>query len=315
MSEGTEVSDAATPDDLLQLRFTNDDDSLRSVDVEELAASLLGLRALTDEMFKAGYFGDGSPPSVRAGTPREGSFILEVAVVIKEWAGPAGGSLAVATAVAQGIRYLRKRLRGVQVTDYDPLPDGRVKVTLSDNTFETITEQEWQALEAMPKKSKKAMEMVMRPLVDEDVTRLEIRSGSSNSPTPLKDEAPQDVLTQEDHQVASQPDPKPDVDAPAKAPFEVTARMQIVDFRPDKKWGIEWDDGGKWRSRKVTLADGDFLIEIAAGRTVSKSDLLRLLILEVPVAHGQQIRKDWTVTKVISQRRGGGDDDGDAAAT
>lgn len=119
---------------VVQLRFADMDDSVMDLNAAEAAEVLQGMVEFTGQLARAGALGDGPPPEVRVRPPREGSSIRDFVI---QWSAEnpevtTGAIQSAGAAVAGGLAYRFKMLRGARVKSFDPLPNGNMKVEWQD---------------------------------------------------------------------------------------------------------------------------------------------------------------------------------------
>ncbi len=294
--------------ELIQLRFSDTDGSVRDINAAELAEVLQGLVEFTSELAKSGAFGDGAPPEVRIRPAKEGSFIVEA---ILQWINdnPEGSvSLALGTggAVVQGLNVAARRLRG-EPTDFEYLENGYVKLKWPGDKVDEVPREVWDALKKMKKRTRGAMRKIMAPLSD-DVEILEVREGSTNVATQELAATDADlVLDRTDYREAAH---EVDEIEETTSTFSIEAKLSSIDFRPGEKWRVETNQG----SRLVTIEDTNFLLEIDRGMAIHKDDIFDVTVRENRTVKNGSTTKVWTVLTVDRTRRGGDDGHNDSSA-
>lgn len=310
VSDGSETEKVL--DGLVQLHFSDVEGSLHDLNAAEVAEVLQGLVEFTSQMAKAGLFGEGFPPVVRVRPPQRGSFTLEAVLQFAQGNPELATAMygTAAGAVAMAIRTAARSLRGVTPSDFEHLDNGNVKVTWSNGSVEEMRPKVWKELSSQKKPTKRALRKLMAPLSD-DVNSLEVRSAGTQEATEevLKTE-PEVVLERSDYRIAVTADPDPEDETEV---FDVEAAMLSIDFRPGEKWRIETRQGSRRTERSAKMEDDEFQQALDDGRALRKSDILQLRIREVLSVKNGRSHRDWTIVKVVSQRRGSSDDDGEAS--
>ncbi|MEN2742685.1 hypothetical protein ABCS02_33335 [Microbacterium sp. X-17] len=295
-------------DGVVQLRFADDENSLHALNAAELAQVLQGLVEFTDDMAKNGLFGDGMPPEVLVRPVKQGSFVLEA---ILTWAQanpePALGiAMSAGGALVKAFDVALKRLRGSKVTDFEHLPNGNVKIKWADGDVSEVPVPVWTDLNAMKRKTRRALSKLMTPLSDQ-AERLEVREAKV-------DEESDSVLLSEPEAVATRGDYREAITEPEEVveeaeTFTVEATLQSIDFRPGEKWRVATARG----TRLASIEDQEFLRGLDRGTPLHKNDLFEVTIREARTIANGRTTKDWTITSARRTKRG--NDDGDAGAS
>lgn len=298
-------ADVTEAEGVLQLRFRDDQNNLTELSAADVAEVLQGLVAMASDFATAGVFGDGLPGTLKVRPPREGSFILEVtnwiqhnpeltAIVAGEIGAPSLG-----TALVWATKSARAEVKGVEYLD-----NGEVLLTFSDDTVEQVPLEAWDVLRTKKRKRKKQLRQIMAPLSNPNVTTVEVRVAEE----PPGEEIPAStppvaVLDVADYRAVV---PVDEVEETSDI-FEAEAQMVTVDFDSGEKWRVRIPGG---RTRTAAVEDTDFLAKVNEGLALHKSDIFRLRIREDrTVRDGRNSKTTWTVLKVVSHRRGGGDAD------
>lgn len=293
--------------DSLTLRFIGEDENgepIHELRAAHVAEVLQGVVALASDFDKAGVFGadgtGGSEVLVRAA--KEGSFLIEIIRVIGEEWGPLAavtGVPSLSTVIWWATKSARAGVRG-----FDYLDNGNVKITWQDDTAEEVPVAAWHELQKRSPRRKKQLRQIMAPLSDAQVSSLEVAGvpGRADADTP-DDEVPAvHVLTRPDYD-AVKPDSEVEVDQDF---FEVEGQMSAIDFDDPTKWKVKIA-GSKARTAKVE--DQEFLLRIAEGLAIRKSDIFRVRVREDVTRKNGRTRTVWTVLHVESYRRAAGDED------
>jgi hypothetical protein len=296
-------------DGVVQLRFSNEENTVSDINAAEFAEVLQGLVEFTSQLAKVGSFGDGMAPVVRVRPPVEGSFIVD-AVIASYGADPVetvGTIVATAAGVGQAINVAVKRLRGDIVTDFEYLDNGNVKLNWRDGSVSEVPEQAWKELKNVKVSTRKALRKIMAPLSD-DVSRLEVRDGSvDESSDEVLQSVPEIVMSRADYYtaVAEIDDESTEIEQ-----LEAEAQLRSIDFRRGEKWRVETPLG----NRLATIEDEDFLLRLDRGMALHKNDIFNVLIRETRTTKNGRTTKDWSITQVTFTRRGDDDGDGEHAS-
>lgn len=291
-------------DGVVQLRFSNEENSVSDINAAEFAEVLQGLVEFTAQLAKAGSFGDGMAPVVRVRPPVEGSFVVD-AIITSYNADPvatASTLMATAAGIGQSINVAVKRLRGDVVTDFDYLNNGNVKLNWRDGTVSEVPEQAWKELKSVKISTRRALRKIMAPLSD-DLSQLEVRDGTlDESSDEVLQSEPEVVMGRSDYYTAVAEIEDESVETEE---FEVEAQLGSIDFRAGEKWRVQTPLG----NRLATIEDEDFLLRLDRGMALHKNDIFNVLIRETRRTKNGRTTKDWSLTQVTLRRRG--DDDGD----
>lgn len=304
MVDATTARADEVDDGLVQLRFADEDGQIHDLNAAELADVLQGLVEFTGQMSRAGLFGDGFPPEVRVRPAQEGSFVLEA---ILQWSSEnpeAAWSVAMSTGggLTKALDVAIRKLRGVQVTDFEYLDNGNVKVNWKDETVDELPVGVWNELKGQKKRTKRALRKIMAPLGDE-ADRLEIRSATPDAETrALLDTAPTVVSTRTDYRAAAA---ELDDTEEKTETFDTEAQLQSIDFRQGEKWRVSTPRG----RRQATIEDEDFLRRLDEGMALHKNDVFQVTVREVATTRDGRTTREWALTRVVRTKRGGDDAD------
>jgi hypothetical protein len=232
---------------------------------------------------------------------QEGSFLIEVVRMIQDNPEviPAGVAAAGVPTLGQIIWWATRSARA-DVSDFDYLENGNVKVTWQDNTAQEIPLSAWRELQKRGRRRKKQLRQIMAPLSDTRVSALEVE-GPSADEVEADHEAAAFTLTRPDYN-AVQPD---DEIRESQEIFETEAQMSAIDFDDPTRWRIKTKDA----NRLATVEDEDFLGRVANGLAIRKSDIFDLTVRQDTVERNGRTRRAWTVLAVKSHRRAAHDDD------
>jgi hypothetical protein len=294
-----------SPVDSLTLRFTGEDKD--GADLHELRAAhvaevLQGVVGLASDFSDAGAFGDGpGGAEVLVRPAREGSFILEVV----RWA-EENPDLAVAATTVAGVPSLSSiifwstKSARADVSDFEHLDNGNVKVSWQDDTVDEIPRAAWEQLRKRKRRRKKHLRQIMAPLSDSRVNALEVND-EDRSETDGLDAPATFTLARPDYD-AVRPD---DEIEERQRIFETEAQMSAIDFDDAKKWRVKTKD----RTRSAIVEDEKFLSQVSSGLAIRKSDIFNLKVREDVTTKNGRTRRRWTVLEVLSHKRSAYDDD------
>ena len=308
MSDASSTNDYRDIEDgVVQLRFADDDGSLHALNAAEVAQVLQGVVEFTDKLAKRGAFGDGMPPTVLVRPAKTGSFTLE-AVLAWSAAHPevVGMYMTAGGIVVKSIDAGLKKLRGVRVTDMERTQDGLVKLNWSDGDVQEVPEAAWRELNAMPKKTRRALAKIMAPLGDA-ADRLELRDADVSADSDdVMSTPPAAVATRPDYREASHE--SDDVDETTDT-FTAEASFGSLDFENNDKWRVISTRG----TRQATIEDESLLRLIDRGGAIHKNDLFDVTIREEKVVKNGRTSTNWFVVDAKLTRRG--DDDADPSSS
>ena len=287
--------DRKSSDGVVQLRFADEDGHVRDINAAELAEALQGLVEFTSQLAKKGALGEGVPPTVRVRPPKEGSFIVETIlqypVESLTYATSATGAL------VQGLNVAVRRLRGQVVDDFEPLPNGNVKLKWRGGGVTEVPQAVWQELNTIKRPTRRAMRKLLAPLSD-DVETLEIRQAQPGESTEdVLKSAPAIVAVVSDYKTAAV---EPDEEEESVDTFEAEATFESLDFRPGEKWRVQTRFG----KRAATIEDDAFLLDLDRGMAIHKDDLFIVKIRENRVTKNGRVSTSWALVEVRRTRRG-----------
>jgi hypothetical protein len=293
--------------DLIQLRFGDEQGEYHDINAIDLAEVLQGLTTLVSDSAKAGVFGEGPPPEVRVRPIKEGSVtveaVLQWAVDNQEWVYPTGGAgvLAGAGWVLRGvIGTAIKRLRG-RPEAAERLDNGNYMITWPGGGVEEVPEEVWKILNKPSKRTRKAMAQLQAPM-SEDASFMEVRAADRNADSRAILETPTDVRAEKrDYYAAAATEPE-------KEPFrieheDIEAQLGAINFRDPTKWQV----AALGRTKRATIADEEFLASVERGTQYGKNDIFRVTLVEIVQVREGRNKIDWTLTKVVRTRRGADD--------
>lgn len=256
---------------VVQLRFADMDDSVMDLNAAEAAEVLQGMVEFTGQLARAGALGDGPPPEVRVRPPREGSSIWDFVI---QWSAEnpevtTGAIQSAGAAVAGGLAYRFKMLRGARVKSFDPLPNGNMKVEWQDGEAQEVPAAAWSDFQKLNRRTKRTLQKILAPLGD-DADIVQVRSGEASESSKEISEAPSVAEAgATEYRSASA---APDDEVVSVSEFEEEAQLQSIDFRPGEKWRVRTRDG----ARNATMEDEEFLRELDRGMALHKGDIFRV---------------------------------------
>ena len=291
--------------DSLTLRFVGeerDGTALQELRAAHVAEVLQGLVSLSSDFAKAGVFGDGPAGSeVLVRPAQQGSFVIEVLRIIhdNQNAIAVGAGAAGVPTLSQVIWWAARTARA-DVSDFEYLENGNVKVSWQDNTVQEVPLPAWQELQKRDRRRKKQLRQIMAPLSDARVSSVEVRSPPA-AEVEVGEDAEAFTLTRPDYDAV-----RPDDEINERQNiFETEAQMSAIDFDNPTRWRVKTTE----ETRAATVEDGDFLGRVANGLAIRKSDIFRLRVREDTVEKNGRTRRTWTVLEVESYRRAAHDDD------
>jgi hypothetical protein len=294
------------PADSVTLRFVGeekDGGELHELRAAHVAEVLQGLVGLSSDFGKAGAFGDGPFGSeVLVRPAQEGSFLIEVVrtvqhadpEVVAAWTGVLG-----VPSLGTVLLWATKSMRA-DVSDFEYLDNGNVKVSWQDDTVDEIPLAAWQELNKRKRRRKKQLQQIMAPLSDSQVSSLEVQHPSA-AEVEAGEATESFTLTRPDYDAAN---PADEIDERQDI-FDVEAQMSAIDFDNPTRWRVKTAE----QTRNATVEDPDFLGRVANGLAIRKSDIFRLKVREDAIEKNGRTRRTWTVLEVESFRRAAHDDD------
>lgn len=288
----------------MTLRFdgkTEKGETLHELRASHVAEVLQGLVGISSDFEKAGAFADGPVASeLLVRPPEKGSFLIEVLRIAHD-----NPELITASVAATGIPTLSQiimwstKSARADVSGFDHLENGNVKITWQDNTAQEVPRPVWDELQKRKRRRKKQLRQIMAPLSDTQVSSVEIESEPSDE---AESRAPIEpvTLTRPDYDAV-----RPDDDISEKTKtFEVEAQMSAIDFDNPTKWRVKTSR----LTRGAVVEDTDFLTRVANGLAIRKNDIFNLSVREDSIEKNGRTRRTWTVLKVKSHRRAANDD-------
>lgn len=295
--------------DSLTLRFVGEEEdgtAVHELRAAHVAEVLQGIVGLASDFAKAGAFGDGPAGSeVLVRPAQEGSFVIEVIREILDHADDIKSAHSTATtlgvpALGTIIWWATKSARA-DVSDFDHLDNGNVKITWQDNTVNEVPRPVWEELQKRKRRRKKHLRQIMAPLSDDRVTELEIESPPPPDALPTDQGVISFTLTRPDYDAVR---PEDEVKESSKI-FDIEAQMSAIDFDNAEKWRVKTKNA----TRSATVEDEGFLGRVSMGLAIRKTDIFRLRIRQDLVEKNGRTRRNWTVLEVLSHRRAAHDDD------
>lgn len=300
---GTELGDGIV--DTLTLRFVGeekDGTALHELRAAHVAEVLQGLVGLSNDFAKAGVFGDGPAGSeVLVRPAKQGSFLIEVLRIVQDnQEAIAAGAGATGVPTLSQVIWWATRTARADVSDFEYLENGNVKVTWQDNTVQEVPLPAWQELQKRDRRRKKQLRQIMAPLSDARVSSVEVQSPPAPDVEAAEDAEPY-TLTKPDYDAVRSDDEISE----HQDIFDTEAQMSAIDFDNPTRWRVKTKD----TTRAATVEDEDFLGRVANGLAIRKSDIFRLRVRQDTVEKDGRTRRTWTVLKVESFRRAAHDDD------
>lgn len=279
------------PEDVLQLRFRDEDENLTELNAAHVAEVLQGLVGLASDFAKAGAFGEAVPQTIRVRPPSSGSFIIEVVNWIEaNSAGIAAGSAFMGVpSLAKILEWSTKSMRA-EPSSADHLDNGNVMVRWTDGTVHEIPKAAWYELNKRKRRRKKQLREILAPLSEKAVTSVEVRDDAPSTPSVT----PVVVLDRTDYDKVR---PEDEVEEKGRI-FETEAQMETINFSTTNNWRVKTKEA----TRNAALEDEEFLGRVDRGLALHKTDIFRLRIREETVIKNGKSRTKWAVLKVLSHR-------------
>lgn len=295
--------------DSMVLRFTGGDSE--GHDLHELRAShvsevLAGLSEFTKDLDKAGVFHDSDTVGesvVYVKPAEEGSFLIEVVRTVVEAVESHPVTATTVGPALAGVFALATKSVRTKVADIEELGNDNILIKWQDNTAQEVSRDTWEALNKYPRRTKKRLHKIMKPLDDDRVAELEVSVPSTRQDDTDMDDTPTIVasLGKEDFEAAY---PTDEIEEFQEF-FEGEAQMSAIDFDNPKQWKVKI--GGE--TRKATVEDDEFLKSVADGLAISRDDIFWVRIREDRIKKNGRNSTSWTVLNVKHHRRNRGDND------
>ena len=290
-----------SPTELVQLRYLHTERELNSLPAADFVAVVQGAVALVEACAEAGAYGEiQTSPEVRVGPPGSGSVIVDLFVTVVQNNYQellVGGVPSVGTVTLLALRHCLKKNRG-EMTDFDYLSNGNVKISWEVGPPEEVTPDEWKVFSQETRKTRKALEGILAPL-RHDANRLEAQGTNRTSSNQQVVATPEDVVALD--RVQETPN----------LPYEldVITKVNMFRSRPSRSWGITTPEG----LRTASMEDEEFGARLTAGLRVSENDEFTLTVRVEPKEYIHAAQDKYRITKVRDFRpaetRGAPDDE------
>lgn len=271
---------------VITLRFDGenpDGTPLHELKADHVSDVLEGLSELVNDLEKAGAFHDKGPDALElyVRPVKQGSFVIEVVEVLDTYAGHATtwGLPSVGGAIWAATRIFRD-----QLTDFEYLDNGNVKINWRDGSVNEVSVPVWEELNKRTRKRKKQLRKIMRPLEDPRVTVLEATDRENSG------DQEQFSLTKADYVSVK---PSEEIEESYDI-FEITGSLSAIDFDDPDRWKVNTNIA----KRVATVEDEDFLEEVANGLPLSSGQEYLLRIREDKVTKNGRTTKKWTILKI-----------------
>lgn len=273
-------------------RLTYGGDALDAgtMDVRDLAPSLLALSDLVEATSDALYGGSLEPSVQVRASLRNASFSVELVIVgtfvqrLFHSAEGVAALLAVIGALKGGIAA-RKKIRGRRIIRVESRENAEVVIILDDN--DTLNVDTHTARFLGDKRAAEAMGKVLEPLRREGISHVTFGEKEDTDTTVNKDELP--------FFETPSAEPKILVDEIRKMVFSLIS----VTFRDDNKWRLS--DGET--TFFVAMEDERFLKRVDDGETFSKGDQLVCDVRVMQEDVDGALKTSYTVLRVFDHRR------------
>ena len=281
----------------ITLRFTGhngDGADLHELRAEHVSDVLEGISELAQDFDKAGAFHNSGPTSrdLFVRPAKEGSFIIELIQLIAEH--PAETAAAVGVPSLGQITWTAIQMFKDQVTDFDHLENGNVKINWRDGSVSEVTPAVWEELNKRTRRRKKQLRKIMRPIEDARVSELQL---GSTTDTP---EQPPVILTKDDYRSVA-PDDNEEEEFEI---FETTGQLSAIDFDDPDRWKIKTP----FATRVATVEDENFLTQVSKGLYLNSTDSFAIKVREDRVTKNGRTTKKWTILKIQKEDEPHGDE-------
>lgn len=324
--DGTKLETVYESDSIIQFRFVPLVEENPFMSAAALAECLTGLNELTGIMQKGGLFESVASPDVMVRPVKEGSFLLDVSLLVNAVSDPSAveaamsGAATVARELSDpatfgagvyGAVQLAKNGRTLvdtinvlvnratnSVVGIQESNEEFTTVQWADGTVDQIAAPIWREFNSSSTRTKRSLKKILNAL-GSNQERLEVRLGNANQSSEEIEAGPAAIVVnrEEYRQVATIPD---DIEE-TEDYFETEATADIIDFTGENKWRIT--TSGK-ETRSVSLEDYAFLEKVNKGLTIGKSDIFNFKIKEDKTVKNGRTTRNWTIVEVISHKRG-----------
>lgn len=324
--DGTKFETVYENDSIIQFRFIPLVEENPFMSAAALAECLTGLNELTGIMQKSGLFDSVASPDVMIRPVREGSFLLDVSLLVNEVSDPLAIEAAMSGAEAMvkelsdpvaiaagaiGLVQLAKNGQALvetmnvlinrannAVIDIEESNTEFTIVRWADGTVDQIAAPIWREFSSSSTRTKRSLKKILNAL-GSNQDRLEVRLGNANQTSEEIEAGPVAIIVDREtyRHVATIPDEIEE----SEDYFETEATAEIIDFTGENKWRITTSSK---ETRSVSLEDYAFLQKVNEGLTIGKSDIFNFKIKENKTVKNGRTTRNWTIVEVISHRRG-----------
>lgn len=303
----------AGPDgaDLLQLRFMNDEQTLLMLNAAELAECLQGLTELTGIMARQGSFDSVTAPELMVRPLKEGSFLVEVQLLVQEPAIVAGAISGGTWAVVRQAPVLVEtigaflKLARTRVERAEPAAaEGHTQIFWQDGSMDEVSDEVWRELQNQKVSSKRALRKILAPLAGKSET-LEMRVGQTEQTSEeIEESEPEAIIDVADYKnVVAFPD---EIEETFSI-FDAEGQLITVDFNRSDKWKIK----AEGETRTAIIEDRAFLRAVDTGLALRKDDIFSFKIREDRERKNGRTTRTWTIINVNAHKRGANDESQD----
>ena len=271
---------------VITLRFDGenpDGQALHELKAKHVSDVLEGLAELVDDFEKAGAFHHKGPEEreLYVRPVKQGSFLIEVVELAKEY--PAYATAMGLPSVGQ-IVWSATRIFRDQLSDFDYLGNGNVKLNWRDGTVSEVTTPVWEELNKRTRRRKKQLRKIMRPLEDPRVNKLEATDHEDGQKTK------QFELTKADYVAVK---PSEEIEERFDI-FEIPGTLSAIDFDDPDRWKVNT----KIAKRVATVEDERFLNAVDDGLPIINGEEYLLKIREDRVTKNGRTTTKWTILKI-----------------
>lgn len=282
---------------VLTLRYGDDESSMDTLLAADLATVLDGLRELTEVFAKSGGFDDETviAPELRVYPPKQGSFLLDVVMEYSQDYLSRNSdeltNMGVGGASGMFLLYYQARVKAAKTlaTAQTKNDDGNYTITFSDGSTLDVSPTVQKAFNAAPKKSKRALRKLLTPLSD-DADYLEVTAPTSPEPPVRAEKATYEALLPEDDEQDNEP---------ASYTLDITTPITMADFKQPVQWRVKIPNVG---FRKAYLLDTSFK------KRVGPDDEFKLRVQVDPVQSGNGYKDKYSIIEVLEHIPGDTDD-------
>lgn len=281
----------------LSIRYASAALGSNSMDVRQLAPSLLALA----DLFVVAHNHVGSPfelpPALEVTAQRDGSLIVDmwlawaeqrdtlIGIMSSDGASAAANAAELATVVIGGLRWVVKRDRVGGEQSVEPIAPDQLRVRWADGTEIEAPVEAQQLIESMD--FRRVSGRVFEPLRQQGVDEIDLRSGNRHA-----------IIRRENLGAFNAPPEDPNLISDYTR--VVTIRVETLGMNPGNKWRVNDGSGSVW----VSVNDLGFVDKMASGEErFAPSDVLVVEMRDRQFREGDSgLAMERSIERVLEHR-------------